>query len=80
MMRDTLLAARVELRDIKQRIASLIAEVDEALLAEDRAFDRIMAEVRASDEAQATFGALPTHSVIIPPGAFCCDVGSDEPE
>lgn len=57
----------VELRDIKQRIAALICEVSERIEREDRTFERIMKEVRESDELQMRMGRRAPNDLPVAP-------------
>lgn len=70
--REILLSARVELRDIKQRVATLIGEIDEELNREDRMYERIMAEVRQNVKIENCRFDEPNHN---PVGIPCASTG-----
>jgi hypothetical protein len=72
----------VELRDLKQRIAVLIAELSARERREDEMFARIMREVRESDEHQMRMGMPCTGPIA--PGYEClthtCALDEDDVE
>ena len=82
---DPLLASIIEIDDAIRVLWAVKRRMCDALVQQEATVQKIMAAVRESDEATASFGnsiGMPCakHAAYIPPGAFCCDVGGDEPE
>jgi cell division septum initiation protein DivIVA len=76
----------VELRDLKQRIAVLIAELSARERREDEMFARILNAVRESDECTASFGGCippqprveaPSDGHLPTPAHMCLDALDD---